>query len=97
MSGIEISNLCKNQGAVEAVKTYLSRFRKMMFTINNSEARILVADHTMLDRYTPVISGELAGIDFLVMDFISESIRQLCQERDKEMFEVGPTPEQIAC
>ena len=28
MSGIKISNLGKNQGAVEAVKSYLSRFRK---------------------------------------------------------------------
>ena len=40
-----------------------------MFTINNSEARILVADHTRLDLYAPVITGELADIDFLVMGF----------------------------
>jgi len=54
---------------------------------------LLVVDHTKLDRYAPVITGELADIDFLVMDYISESIRQLCQQQDIEMIEVGPTPE----
>jgi len=54
-------------------------------------------EESNIDRYAPVITGELADIDFLVMDYISEPIRQLCQERDIEVFEVGPTPEQIAC
>ena len=65
--------------------------------IENSEASVLVVDHTKLDRYAPVITGELADVDFLVMDHISEPIRQICQQRDIEMFEVGPAPELIAC
>jgi DeoR family glycerol-3-phosphate regulon repressor len=65
--------------------------------IENSEASVLVVDHTKLDRYAPVITGELADIDFLVMDFISEPIRILCQEREIEVFEVGPEPDLIAC
>jgi DeoR family glycerol-3-phosphate regulon repressor len=65
--------------------------------IENSEASVLVVDHTKLDRYAPVITGELADIDFLIMDFIPGSIRKLCTEREIEMFEVGPTPGLIAC
>jgi DeoR/GlpR family transcriptional regulator of sugar metabolism len=68
-----------------------------MSGIEISKARILVADHTMLDRYAPVITGELTDINLLVMDYISEPIKQLCQERDIEVFEVGPTPEPITC
>jgi hypothetical protein len=37
------------------------------------------------------------AVEAVEMDYISEPIRQLCQERDIEVFEVGPTPEPIAC
>ena len=65
--------------------------------IENSEARVLVVDHTKLDRYAPVITGDLDDIDFLVMDQTSEPIRNLCREREIEVFEVGPAPELVAC
>jgi DeoR family transcriptional regulator, glycerol-3-phosphate regulon repressor len=67
--------------------------------IENSEASVLVVDHTKLDRYAPVITGELADIDFLVMDIISEPVKRICQGQGIEMFEVGPEPESglIAC
>ena len=56
--------------------------------INNSETKILVADHTKLNRYAPVITAQLKNIDFLVMDIISDPIRELCEAHDIEMFEV---------
>ena len=65
--------------------------------IENSEARVLVADHTKFDRYAPVITGELADVDFLVVDFISEPIRELCLALEIEVFEVGPETELLAC
>ncbi len=58
--------------------------------IDNSETCVLVADHTKLDRYAPVITGELKDIDFLVMDIIDDSIQQLCAVQGIEIFEVGP-------
>jgi DeoR/GlpR family transcriptional regulator of sugar metabolism len=68
-----------------------------MFTIKHSEARILVADHSKLDRFAPVITGKLTDVDFLVMDFISAPIRRLCLQLEIEMFETGPVPESAAC
>ena len=65
--------------------------------IENSEATVLVVDHTKFDRYAPVITGEMADIDFLVMDCIPEPIDKICQQRDVETFEVGPVPDLIAC
>ena len=65
--------------------------------IKHSETRILVADHTKLDRYAPVITGELKDIDFLVMDVISMQIRELCENFNIETFEVGPEPERTKC
>jgi DeoR family glycerol-3-phosphate regulon repressor len=67
--------------------------------IENSEASVLVVDHTKLDRYAPVITGDLADIDFLVMDYISSPVKQICLQLEIEMFEVGPVPvlDQIAC
>ncbi len=65
--------------------------------IKNCEARVLVVDHTKLDRYAPVITSGLEDIDFLVMDYISEPIKQLCSRWEIEMFEVGPKAEAIAC
>lgn len=58
--------------------------------IRQSETKILVADHTKLNRYAPLITGELKDIDFLVMDVISSSIFELCEQNDIETFEVGP-------
>ena len=65
--------------------------------IENSEARILVADHSKFDRFAPVITGELTDIDFLVMDFISDPIRQLCLQLEIEMLEAGPAPKSASC
>ena len=56
--------------------------------IEHSETRILVADHTKLNRYAPVITAQLKDVDFLVMDIISDPIGDLCEEYDIEMFEV---------
>ncbi len=58
--------------------------------IQQSETRILVADHTKFNRYAPVITGELKDIDFLVTDVIGNSISHLCEESDIEVFETGP-------
>ena len=65
--------------------------------IEHSEARILVADRSKLDRLAPVITGALIDVDFLVMDFISDPIRQLCLQSEITMFEVGSTPELTSC
>ena len=65
--------------------------------IENSQSRVLVVDHTKLERYAPVITGDLNDIDFLVMDFISDSIKELCVQRDIEMFEVGSPQETAEC
>ena len=56
--------------------------------IRNSETNILVADHTKLNRYAPVITAQLKEIDFIVMDIISGPIRKLCEKHNIEMFEV---------
>ncbi len=97
MSGIKISNLCKNWRAVEAVKNVSFTVPEKMLTIENSEARILVADHSKLDRFAPVITGDLTDVDFLKMDFISDPIRQLCLQLKIEMFEAVPAPESASC
>ncbi len=65
--------------------------------IENSELRVLVADHSKLDRYAPVITGRLNDVDFLVMDYIPVSIKKHCVKQEIEMFEVGPVPESVAC
>ncbi len=59
--------------------------------MENSETRILVADHTKIDRYAPVITGSLADIDILVMDVISDSIKQSCMAFETETIEAGST------
>ncbi len=65
--------------------------------IENSESRVLVADHSKLDRYAPIITGSLSDADFLVMDIISEPIRQLCTQLEVETLEVGPVPGLVSC
>lgn len=59
--------------------------------IENSETRILVADHSKLDRYAPVITGVLNDVNHLIMDVISDPIRELCTRMGIEMHEVGST------
>lgn len=59
--------------------------------MKNSETRILIADHSKIDRYAPVISGTLGDIDILIMDFISEPIKQSCKTFETETIEVGST------
>lgn len=59
--------------------------------MKNSETRILVADHTKIDRYAPVVTGCLGDVDILVMDVISESIKQSCATFETETIEVGST------
>ena len=61
--------------------------------IENSETCILVADQTKVDRYAPVITGTLDDIDILVMDVISESIKQSCNTFETDTIEAGPTSE----
>ena len=65
--------------------------------IKNSEARVLIADRTKLDRYAPIITGELSDVDFLVMDYISDPIRQHCLELGIETFEVASSLESVSC
>lgn len=65
--------------------------------IANSDQRILIVDHTKLERYAPVITGVLGDVDMLIMDTIPIPIRDVCQELDIEYFEVGPEPEQSSC
>jgi DeoR/GlpR family transcriptional regulator of sugar metabolism len=60
--------------------------------MQNSETRILVADHTKSGRYAPVVTGTLGDVDILVMNFISESIKQFCAT-----FEVGFSKELLSC
>ena len=66
-------------------------------TMENSERRILVADHSKINRYAPVVTGTLNDIDILVMDFLSEPYRQTCMEFDSEIIEVGSTSEVLPC
>lgn len=63
--------------------------------IENSEERILIADHSKLTRYAPVITGALKDVDMLITDAISASIRKICHELQIELFEVGPVPERM--
>ena len=65
--------------------------------IKNSEERILIADHSKMNRYAPVITSMLSDIDMLIMDVISEPIRERCHELEIEMFEVGPVSEFASC
>jgi len=65
--------------------------------MKNSETCILVADHTKIDRYAPVVTGTLGDIDILVMDFMSESIKQSCLAFETETIEVGSTREFLSC
>ena len=65
--------------------------------MKNSEERILIADHSKMNRYAPVITSILSDIDMLIMDAIAEPIRELCQQFEIETFEVGPTPGQATC
>lgn len=65
--------------------------------MENSETRILVADHSKIHRYAPVVTGTLADIDMLVMDFMPASIRQSCETFETETIEVGSTQEFLSC
>lgn len=65
--------------------------------IKQCGTNILVADHTKLDRYAPVITAELRDIDVLVMDKISGPIPELCREYNIEMHEVDPQLELSRC
>jgi DeoR family glycerol-3-phosphate regulon repressor len=65
--------------------------------MENSERRILVADHSKINRYAPVVTGTLNDIDILVMDFLSEPYRQTCKGFDSEIIEVGSTSEVLPC
>jgi len=57
--------------------------------IENSETRILIADQSKIDRYAPVVTGSLGDIDILVMDSISDSIKQSCVAFETETIEVS--------
>ena len=59
--------------------------------IKNSEERILIADHSKMNRYAPVITSHFDEIDMLIMDTIAKPIQTLCHQLDIETFEVGPT------
>ena len=63
--------------------------------ISNSEVRILIADHTKLNRYAPVVSGSFEDVDVLVMDSISPSTENLCRPLDIDFYAVGPEPLQV--
>ena len=65
--------------------------------VNNSETKILVADHTKLNRYAPVITAQIEEVDFLIMDIISDPICKLCEKHNIEMFEVGSGLERNKC
>ena len=65
--------------------------------MENSETCILVADQTKIDRYAPVITGTLSDIDILVMDYVSEPIKQSCVSFETETIEVGPAAESLSC
>ena len=65
--------------------------------IKNSEQRILVADHSKMNRYAPVITSSFSEIDMLVMDVISPPIHSLCSQAEIELFEVGPIPTGNSC
>lgn len=65
--------------------------------MENSETRILVADHSKINRYAPVITGTLNDIDILVMDSVSEPFRQSCMAFESEIIEVGSTSEFVSC
>jgi DeoR family glycerol-3-phosphate regulon repressor len=57
----------------------------------NSETRILIADHSKINRYAPMVTGTLSDIDILVMDFVSEPFRQSCIASETEIIEVRST------
>jgi DeoR family glycerol-3-phosphate regulon repressor len=65
--------------------------------MENSETRILVADHSKISRYAPVVTGTLSNIDILVMDFVSEPFRQSCIAFETEIIEVRSTLELLSC
>ncbi|MFT5225368.1 MAG: DeoR family glycerol-3-phosphate regulon repressor [Polaribacter sp.] len=65
--------------------------------MENSETRILVADHSKVNRYAPVVTGTLSDIDILVMDFVSEPFRQSCNAFETEIIEVRSTLELLSC
>jgi DeoR family glycerol-3-phosphate regulon repressor len=65
--------------------------------MENSETRILVADHSKINRYAPLVTGTLKDIDILVMDSVSESFRQSCMAFESEIIEVGSTSELLSC
>ncbi len=65
--------------------------------MENSETCILVADHSKIDRYAPVVTGTLGDIDILVMDSVPESFKKLCTSLETEIIEAGSTRELISC
>jgi DeoR family glycerol-3-phosphate regulon repressor len=65
--------------------------------IENSETRILVADHSKINRYAPVVTGTLSDIDILIMDSLSEPYKQACKDFESEIIEVGSSPESVSC
>ena len=65
--------------------------------MENSETRILIADHSKVDRYAPVVTGSLGDIDMLVMDFIPASIKKTCVTFETEIIEVGSAAEIPSC
>lgn len=65
--------------------------------MKNSETRILVADHSKINRYAPVVTGTLGDIDVLIIDSVTESFRWTCMEFESEIIEVDPTSEFLLC
>lgn len=65
--------------------------------MENSETHILVADHSKINRYAPVVSGTLSDIDILVIDVVSDPFRQCCMAFETEIIEVGSTAESLSC
>jgi DeoR family glycerol-3-phosphate regulon repressor len=65
--------------------------------IENSETRILVADHSKINRYAPVVTGTLSDIDILIMDSLSEPYKQTCKDFESEIIEVGSSSESLSC
>lgn len=65
--------------------------------MENSETRILVADHSKINRYAPVVTGTLSDIDILIMDSLSEPYKQTCKGFESEIIEVGSHSESLSC
>ena len=65
--------------------------------MKNSETRILVADHSKINRYAPLITGNLSEIDILIMDSLSASYKQTCKSFESEIIEVGSSSESLSC